>query len=320
MSKRKVSIALCTYNGEQFLGEQLASLARQSCLPNELIVCDDQSIDDTVALLRRFAETVPFPVHITVNEKRLGPVANFGKAAGLCNGDIVLFCDQDDVWHDDKVALEVATMIETEQEAGANIPILIHGDLEVVDDALTPLNPSFMRLMHPKFALFGMSYILGDNVAVGCTSAVNQALLKVALPLPQEALMHDWWFAQCATCCGRIVYIDKPLMQYRQHQSNQIGAAPWLQRVGAALHAPGKQWRKSVSSLKASILQAKALETRLTAKSCSMGLNGEAISAYADLLDVSPVTRVRNVFQYGYGQSGRLGIPWFLLKILFAKS
>lgn len=316
--KSVVSLALCTYNGERFLDEQLASLALQTRLPDELIVCDDRSTDETVAILRRFSETALFPVRITVNNKKLGPAANFGKAAGLCNGNIVLFCDQDDVWHDDKIALEVAVITETEQRTGADTPVLVHGDLEVVDDALAPLYPSFMQLMHPKFALFDMSYILGDNVAVGCTTAVNRALLDIALPLPPQALMHDWWLAQCATCHGKIVYIDRPLMQYRQHQSNQIGATPWLQRLGAALYAPWKRWRISLSSLRETVEQAKALDVRLAGRNCHDSRKKDVVSAYAGLLEAGHAKRVSAVFQHGYGRSGRLGILWFLLKVIFA--
>jgi glycosyltransferase involved in cell wall biosynthesis len=318
MKQETVSIALCTYNGEPFLGEQLASLARQTRLPDELLVCDDRSTDGTIEILQRFAETAPFPIQITVNETRLGPIANFAEAADQCGGDIVLFCDQDDVWHDDKVALEVAAMAKAEREFGASMPILVHGDLEVVDESLAPLNPSYMRLIHPKFALFDTSYLLADNVAVGCTVAVNRALLDIALPLPAQALMHDWWFALCATCCGRIVYIDRPLMRYRQHRANQIGAAPWSRRLGAALRAPSWRWRNSIASLRTTVEQAKALEARLTALSRDMGLNGATVSAYAGLLDSGPATRVRNVLRYGYGRSGRLGLLWFLLKAIFA--
>lgn len=316
--KSVVSIALCTYNGERFLGEQLASLARQTRLPDELVACDDVSADETVRILREFAADASFPVQISVNENRLGPTANFSKAAGMCSGDIVLFCDQDDIWHDNKIALEVAAMTEAVRESSTDVPVLVHGDLEVVNEALAPLYPSFMRLMHPKFALFDMSYILGDNVAVGCTTAVNRALLDIALPLPPQALMHDWWFAQCATCRGKIVYIDRPLMQYRQHQSNQIGAAPWLQRLGAALHAPWKRWRNSLSSLRETVEQAKALDVRLAGRNCHDSQKKDVVSAYAGLLEAGHAKRVSVVFQHGYGRSGRLGILWFLLKVIFA--
>ncbi len=318
MKERTVSVALCTFNGERFLDDQLASLARQGRRPDELIVSDDRSTDGTMALLKRFAEAAPFPVRIAVNEVRLGPTANFGKAAGSCNGDVVLFCDQDDVWDENKIALEVAAMIEAEGESGANIPVLVHGDLRVVDEELAPLHPSYTRLMQPKFRKVNISYILTDNVTVGCATAVNRALLDIALPLPRQALMHDWWFAQCATCCGKIVFIDQPLMQYRQHQTNQIGAVRWLQRMRTALHAPGEQWRRSLSSFRATVEQAKALDARLAGKVCHDGREMDAVSAYAGFLEAGFAKRVGVVFRHGFGRSGRLGILWFLLKAIFA--
>lgn len=318
MKQGKVSLALCTFNGERYLDEQLASLVRQTRFPDELIVCDDCSTDGTIEILRRFSETAPFPIHITVNDKCLGPAANFGKAAGLCSGDIVFFCDQDDLWHENKIEVEIAAMVEAERGAGADTPILVHADLEVVDKSLAPLYPSFMGLMHPKLELFNMSYILGDNVAVGCATAVNRALLEVALPLPKQAVMHDWWFAQCAAGCGKIVYIDQPLMQYRQHQSNQIGASSWLKRLSSALLAPRRQWKRRLASFRTAVVQAKALEERLAARSCDMKINRQTISDYAALLDAGVAARIRRTFRHGYGRSGRLGMLWFLIKAIFA--
>jgi glycosyltransferase involved in cell wall biosynthesis len=315
---RLISIALCTYNGERFLGEQLESLVRQSRPPDELIVCDDRSTDGTVALLEHFAETAPFPVKITVNGEGLGPTANFGKTAGMCSGDIVLFCDQDDVWHENKIELEIAAMIEAEREAGADIPVLVHGDLEIVDENLVPLYPSFMRLVHPKFRYFDMPYILEDNVAVGCTTAVNRALLEIALPLPRQALMHDWWFALNATTCGKIVFIDEALVLYRQHGSNQIVASTWLSRLGTALRSPWSRWRNSLSSLRATAEQAKVLDARLAGGACRDSRKKDSLSAYAGLLEAGTAKKISVVLRHGYGRSGRLGILWFLLKAIFA--
>lgn len=271
-----------------------------------------------MSILREFAQTAPFPVRFFVNDAPLGPAANFAEAAALCTGDVVLFCDQDDVWHDDKIALEVAAMKEAEREAGKGTPVLVHGDLEVVDENLAPLHPSFMRLMHPRFRLFDTAYILENNVAVGCTTAVNRALLEVALPLPDEALMHDWWFAQCATCCGRVVYLDRPLMLYRQHRSNQIGASPWHRRLAVALGSPRKRWGISIASLQATVRQAKALESRLAERNCFKRRDRDVVSAYANLLGTGSVTRLQRILRHGFGQGGRLGLPWFLVKALFA--
>jgi glycosyltransferase involved in cell wall biosynthesis len=93
-----VSVALCTYNGARFLDEQLASLAAQTWRPLELVVCDDRSTDSTLAILAKFASTASFPVRIVQNGAWLGYKSNFKKAACLCQGELITFCDQDDIW------------------------------------------------------------------------------------------------------------------------------------------------------------------------------------------------------------------------------
>ena len=111
-----VSVAMGAYNGTAFLEPQLASLAAQTRLPVELVVCDDNSRDDTVAVLERFAAQAPFEVRIVRNETNLGFGANFMKASGLCRGDLIAWCDQDDVWAPEKLARCVAAF-ETDPEA-----------------------------------------------------------------------------------------------------------------------------------------------------------------------------------------------------------
>ena len=98
-----ISIALATYNGDKFLEEQLNSLNSQSCQPDQLIVCDDGSIDKTVEILDEFAKHATFEVSIHRNPSRLGYRKNFVKAACLCSSDLIAFCDQDDIWEEDKL-------------------------------------------------------------------------------------------------------------------------------------------------------------------------------------------------------------------------
>jgi glycosyltransferase involved in cell wall biosynthesis len=95
----RISVALCTYNGERFLPQQLDSVAKQTRLPDELIVCDDRSTDRTVALVREFAASSPYPVRIFENEHNLGFAANFERAIRLCEGDLIALSDQDDIWY-----------------------------------------------------------------------------------------------------------------------------------------------------------------------------------------------------------------------------
>ena len=97
-----ISVAMATYNGGRFLREQLDSLNQQTVLPRELVVCDDRSTDNTVRILEEFASQAAFPVKVVVNENRLGFGDNFMKAASLCSGDLISFCDQDDIWYSNK--------------------------------------------------------------------------------------------------------------------------------------------------------------------------------------------------------------------------
>src|ERR687894_3003245 len=99
----RFSVAMCTYNGARFVAEQLASVAAQTRPPDELVVCDDGSTDETCRLVEEFAARAPFPVRLFVNERNLGSTRNFGRAVALCEGDLVALSDQDDVWHPEKL-------------------------------------------------------------------------------------------------------------------------------------------------------------------------------------------------------------------------
>ena len=107
----KISIAMATYNGARFIGEQLESFASQTVLPNELVVCDDCSTDGTRKIVRRFGDRAPFAVRLHENATRLGVTRNFEKAIGLCQGDIVFLSDQDDAWFENKLQV-VSTLFE----------------------------------------------------------------------------------------------------------------------------------------------------------------------------------------------------------------
>jgi len=118
MSKQFLSVAMCTYNGEQYLQEQLDSIIAQTRLPNEVVVCDDGSTDATLQILDEFQETAPFPVRIYRNGTRLGPTKNFEKAIKLCSGNVIALSDQDDVWMPHKLerleeVLKITQMLVT---------------------------------------------------------------------------------------------------------------------------------------------------------------------------------------------------------------
>lgn len=111
------SVALATYNGENYISAQLNSIANQTHLPNELVICDDLSTDRTLELIKTFSQTAPFPVRLHTSQKRLGYIKNFEKAAALCGGDVVFFCDQDDIWVPQKIEI-VISVFSREPEVG----------------------------------------------------------------------------------------------------------------------------------------------------------------------------------------------------------
>jgi hypothetical protein len=139
-----------------------------------------------------------------------------------------MFCDQDDVWLPDKVALTLAAMRDLEARHGEGQPLLIYTDLKVVDERLAVRAESFWRFsrIHPA-RLDRLPRVLMQNFATGCTVMINRPLARLALPIPPEAAMHDWWLALVATRFGRTTPVGRATVLYRQHGRNDTGAARW---------------------------------------------------------------------------------------------
>jgi hypothetical protein len=219
-----LSVAMCTYNGASFLSEQLHSIAMQRLLPDELIVCDDGSSDATVGVLRRFAATAPFPVRIHVNPHTIGYAKNFEKAISLCTAELIAPCDQDDVWAANKL-LSSVRLLEDQPDVG-----LVCTDAEIVDAGLKSLGvrmqealgfgPAEQALVAGGNALL---VLVRRNFVTGATMAFRSNFLPDVLPIPQ-GWVHDGWIALMISLQSRLAFIDEPLVRYRQHGANQIGA------------------------------------------------------------------------------------------------
>src|SRR3984893_11664406 len=133
MSGMRISAAMCTYNGARFLPDQLESIAAQTRLPDELIICDDRSTDGSVDIIRSFAHHAPFPIRLVFNATNLGSTKNFEKAIGLCEGEIIALEDQDDVWRPEKLGC-IAGVLERDERIGA-----VFSDAELIDQDSRPL-------------------------------------------------------------------------------------------------------------------------------------------------------------------------------------
>jgi glycosyltransferase involved in cell wall biosynthesis len=236
----RVSIAMCTYNGARYIEAQLESIAGQTLVPLELVACDDQSTDDTVTLLERFAASAPFPVRVHVNAARLGLTANFSQAIALCSGDYIALCDQDDVWHVDKLARSVGVL---EQDPGAS---LVFADATVVDTELSPLGYTFLQgarfgpyerrdIRSPR----AFDLLLFRNFVMGATTVFRSRYRDCLLPIPPTFWRnHDGWIGLLLSALTPITFLDEPVMLYRQH-ADQVVGAPVLHRRIRAWHRYG---------------------------------------------------------------------------------
>lgn len=141
-----LSVAMCTYNGEEYLWEQLLSIAEQTRLPDELIVCDDSSTDTTLQILNEFQKMAPFSVRIYCNEAKLGPSKNFEKAITLCSGDVIALSDQDDVWLPRKLE-RLEKLLEDHLEAGLRFLRRLGCRRDVTSPRLHDMGPVFIHGM-----------------------------------------------------------------------------------------------------------------------------------------------------------------------------
>lgn len=212
----RISVAMATYNGAKHIREQLDSIARQTLLPFELVITDDGSTDATLQIAEEFARNAPFTVRIFRNEKRLKFADNFLKAASLCSGDLIAFCDQDDVW------LERKLMTCSESFCDPAVYLVVHSA-----QTLTSSGDDSRRF--PDFPRNRVSRIGESSLFPrwpGFAMIIRNELVRVAdsKERPRIFLGHDDWFCFLAAACGKIAMLPDTLMEYRQHETNVFGA------------------------------------------------------------------------------------------------
>lgn len=219
----RVSVVLCTCDGARYMYAQVDSLIDQTIWPDEVIICDDASEDDTLCLLERWSAAAPFQVRLFRNMFRLGVRGNFEQALGRCTGGLIALCDQDDVWLPNKVGALTSAIMHSPHAVAA------FSDAAVVDSNLSSLGYSMWR--HIGFCQARQrimredrpwEVLFKDPVVSGATLMFRSALLPLVLPIP-SCWMHDAWIAQIAASQGQLVAVEDPLILYRQHTGNVIG-------------------------------------------------------------------------------------------------
>lgn len=212
MTEPLISIAMTTYNGEKYLEEQLESIYAQSYKNIEVVVTDDCSTDKTVEILEAYH--IEYGLQYFVNEKNIGFVKNFEEAIALCQGEYIALSDQDDIWETNKLQILSHQMKDA---------LLIHSDALLIDAEGEIINTSYMHRSNKVLRKNIVEYFFNNDVT-GCTMMFSRKLLSTILPMPKDIIAHDWWIAILARKQGKIVYVQKELVRYRQHLTNQIGA------------------------------------------------------------------------------------------------
>ncbi|MGZ3755149.1 MAG: glycosyltransferase family 2 protein [Mucilaginibacter sp.] len=208
MEKPLVSIALCTYNGADYLSQQLDTLVNQMYSPIEIVVVDDCSNDNTFAILTTYAAKYP-QFKLYRNEQNLGFVKNFERAVKLCTGELIALCDQDDIWHVEKIALQVEAIKDN---------VFVYHDSEFIHEDGTSMNRKMSDLMNFYRGDDPLAFLFFNCVS-GHAILMKRKLIDEALPL-KEGYFHDWWLAYVATNIGTIDFIPQCLVSYRQHDKS----------------------------------------------------------------------------------------------------
>ncbi len=223
--KPSVDILLATYNGQEYLAEQINSILAQSYQDWQLLIRDDESSDDTLSIIKEYLSTYSSKIKIIEdNDHHLGAKFNFQRLLEYSTAEYIMFCDQDDVWLKQKIEVTLKAMRAAEKNY-PNKSIMVHSDLIVVDENLKKIADSkwaYEKIWPRKND--DLNRIISQNVATGCTIMINKRAKNVSLPIPKDAIMHDWWIAIKVAEHGKIIHITDKLVLYRQHPDNLVGA------------------------------------------------------------------------------------------------
>ena len=247
-----ISIALATFNGARFLSEQLDSIAAQTRPPDEIVAVDDGSSDATLTIL----ESSPLPIHLHRNQHQLGVAKNFERAISLCTGDVIVLCDQDDVWRPEKLAV-----IESE---------IADADLVFSDGLRIPTGGTLwerFRFTRSERRRDLFDVLAAHNVVTGATMAFRSRWRDQVLPIPRHPnLLHDRWIAIVIAALGRVKAIPRPLIAYREHEEQQRGTRGPDTWVGAARATKFATYASQAEELRIVLSRLEALNAPVVGK------------------------------------------------------
>ena len=309
----RIHIVLATRNGREYLAEQIESILAQDESDWALLIRDDCSSDGTDSLIAEYEARDSRIEQLDNGGRPSGSaMANFARLleeAARRDARYVFCCDQDDVWSPDKLTIMLTELERAERDEST--PVLVHHDLAIVDEKLELREASYWQAMRivPRDEAAAQRF-LSRNEVTGCAMAFNRALLEIALPLPGEAIMHDWWLALCAAYFGRLRFTGKRLVRYRQHADNAIGAKSFW--AGLAPDAAIRNWRAGNAEFAATVRQARSFLQRHRNRLSPRQL--AEITDYASLLESGRLKRLQLM-----ARSGAWRKHWLLNATLIAR-
>ncbi len=296
--KKTVHIIMASYNGEKYLEEQLDSLLGQTCQDISVEVCDDGSADRTCDIVKQYCSR-DHRITLHKNEKNKGYVRNFLEGMQRSDADYIMLCDQDDIWDRDKVEVTLHAMQQAEKD-GCDQPLMVFTDAVNFDSDTGKDLGRFHENSHLNTKRLDTAHLFMENKVIGCTVMVNHKVISYLTEIPQEIRVHDWWLALICSHFGRIIYLDRPTLRYRQHSGNMIGGSSFGSYVKDRLAGI----RSQREALRLSYLQGQSFLAiygdRMTPE------QRETAEKFAGLDSAGWFMRRWNVMKYGFTKSGMM--------------
>ena len=245
----KIDVLMATYNGGEYLREQIESILNQTFTDWRLVIRDDGSNDDvTLKVINEYVDVNPNKI-VLLDDGRgnLGPLGNFNALLEYSDAEFFNFSDQDDIWKSNKLELAYDKMSKMVTEYGQDIPLLVFADREVVDSNKNILVESYWNTQgqHPK-DISDLLTVMSMCVAAGSTMLMNRSLRSACLPIPDAARMHDTWIELVAMALGKVDYIEDVALSYRRHDKNVSGGQQSF-RESRNIFARAKKLMKSLT-------------------------------------------------------------------------
>ena len=316
-----IEILLATYNGERFLPEQIESIINQSYTDYKILASDDNSSDCTFEILRSYESVLGEKINV-VQSNTHSAKENFYNLLDMADAEYIVLCDQDDFWESDRLKKSLEAVQRLERRYGKETPILVHSDLEIVDENLNSQNKKMSELTgmseaitHAKKEskyLFTISteksfsrYLVENNIT-GNTVIINKALLDI-YKRPKVSFMHDWWLGLIAFTFGKVGYLNECLVKYRQHGSNELGAKNPLELSN--IRKRNKQRiRENYDCMFAQVEEFLLLYKNELGKSRSADTYyaHKYLNAFANMKSKNRISKIRDILKYSFFKSSKI--------------